>query len=219
MCGIIAVLRRRSGKAPPPTAILDTAVAAATAALAPGFGADELAAAATALQELDVALRGVAGLRCLLAAADAAARCRRQLDALWQRVADFERTLDQGPAADAPDDSLARGLERRNAALVRFKDALWAVRFDRLPHADAVRDLGGGDLPADAVAAFSGIQIALSALDRLEVRGRDSAGVSVLVTGVDVRAPALQPLLRNRAADPLFQNRSVRTAGGAIDLV
>ena len=43
-----------------------------------------------------------------------------------------------------------------------------------------------------AAAAFSSLQTALSALDRLEVRGRDSAGVSIVISGVDTRAAELR---------------------------
>ena len=60
---------------------------------------------------------------------------------------------------------------------------------------------------APALAGFTAVQQALSALDRLEVRGRDSAGLHLLVLGPrarprrDPRSPAL---LAGRAADPLF---------------
>ena len=215
MCGIIAVLRRRSRRRPPPASILDQAVTAATATFDRGPTAANLTAAATTLGDLDQQLRGIAGLRCLLDAPAAAQAAGERLRALQERLQQFESTLDHGARAKADDE-----LEQRNGALVQLKDALWAVLRDRLPHAAAVRDLaGGGTLPDDALAAFASIQTALSALDRLEVRGRDSAGVCVLVTGVDTSAPQLQALLRGRTDDALFQNRSARAVGSAIDLV
>ena len=77
-----------------------------------------------------------------------------------------------------------RRSRRSTAALVACKDALWAIKHDRLGAARAVEELlGGGGAPSVPAAAFHSIQVALSALDRLEVRGRDSAGLHVLVTG------------------------------------
>ncbi len=216
MCGIIAVLRRGSRRQPPSSTILDQAVATATAAIDRSFAAADLDAAAVALADLDRQLRGVPGLRCLLDAPDLARKAGTRLTSLQERITKFESTLDQDAAATAPDDEL----ERRNGALVRLKDALWAVLRDRLPNATAVRDLAGpGDLSPNTIAAYASIQTALSALDRLEVRGRDSAGVCVLVTGVDPTSAQLQALLTARNHDPLFQHRSVRAIDGTIDFV
>ncbi|MBK8097517.1 MAG: SIS domain-containing protein [Planctomycetes bacterium] len=215
MCGIIAVLRRNSRRQPPAATILDSAVTAAETALAGEFSVPGIAAAAAALAGLDSALRGVPGVLCLLAARPAAAVCEQRLTALQQRLQEFERSLDQG-AAEAPDTTL----EQKNQALIRCKDALWAVLRDRLPHATAVASLANGDVPhAAAAAAFSSLQGALSALDRLEVRGRDSAGISVLISGVDPERPPLRALLAGRAEDPLFQHRSARVADGVLNLV
>ncbi|MEQ1632288.1 MAG: SIS domain-containing protein [Planctomycetota bacterium] len=215
MCGIIAVLRQTSRQAPPAVAVLEQAVAAATAAIARGFDAKNLTAAATALADLDRELRSVPGLRCLLDAPTAAAEAAQQLEALHQKVTTFERTLDQDASLTLDDQ-----LEQRNAALVQLKDALWSVWKDRLPHATAVRDLAGpGTLGPAAATSWSSIQTALAALDRLEVRGRDSAGVSVLITGVDTDAPELRAIAHSRTDDPLFGHRSVRVLKTAIDLV
>ena len=62
---------------------------------------------------------------------------------------------------------------------------------------------------------------ALSAVDRLEVRGRDSAGLHLLVRdhGLDLSSPALRAVLEARAADPLFGSLAVRTPEGHLSLV
>ncbi len=102
-------------------------------------------------------LAGPAGLTCLVR--DAALRAE---------VAQSVRHLDGGGG------SLA--------------DALWCIREDRLVAASAVADFLGDDAPAateGVVAAWWSIQVALSALDRLEVRGRDSAGIAVVVSSAD----------------------------------
>src|SRR5262249_40419625 len=145
MCGIIAVLRRMSRRAPPDPSVLDTAVTSATAAIDAGTGIAQLAAAADALADLDRQLRGVPGLCTLLAAPAAPQRCRERLQALDERIAAFEQGLDQRTAQSGLQ-SADDAVEARNQALVRLKDALWAVLQDRLPNADAVRDLAGDSL-------------------------------------------------------------------------
>lgn len=219
MCGIIAVLRRASRRPPPSPAALTAHLAIAERALATGHEVASLEAAATALQAMDRELRGVPGLRCLLDASTTAAEWRQRLLALQQGVTVFEQSLDQSIAADERDGADA-AVEARNGALVRLKDALWAVLRDRLPHAEAVRELAGGTVPhAAAAAGWSSLVSALSALDRLEVRGRDSAGLSVLLAGLDVDALRRRGLLAGRLDDPLFQHGAVRVADGCLNLV
>jgi len=93
-------------------------------------------------------------------------------------------------------------------------DAIWSIREDRLATAAAVADLLGADAveaTEDVVAGWWAIQVALSALDRLEVRGRDSAGVAVMVTAAD--SPDGPP----GASDPLGRSGSRwRDAGATV---
>ena len=113
-------------------------------------------------------------------------------------------------------------LEAGNAALVELRDALWAVRRDRLRAAAAVADLAGRHAGPAALAAFTAVQMALSAIDRLEVRGRDSAGLHLTVWdhGLDLDRAPVRALLAPRAADPLFTSGSVRvTPEGALSFV
>ncbi|HEY2430878.1 MAG TPA: SIS domain-containing protein, partial [Acidimicrobiales bacterium] len=72
-----------------------------------------------------------------------------------------------------------------------------------------------------AIEAYLSIQVALSALDRLEVRGRDSAGIHVLVTGhgLDLDAPDLVAQMAPRLGDRLFTSGAVRAPGGALSFV
>ena len=143
-------------------------------------------------------------------------------DALAVAITDalgaIERDLDEGTFAArlTPGD-----LETVNAALVRAKDAVWAVARDRIPTARAVADLGGTDLGWSAIEAYTSIQEALSALDRLEVRGRDSAGLTVLVRdhGLDLDEAGVAALLAPRIADRLFRSRAARTPEGHVAVV
>src|SRR5260221_496545 len=65
----------------------------------------------------------------------------------------------------------------------------------------------------DAIATYASIQIALSALDRLEVRGRDSAGLTVIVDGheLDLDDPTVARLVGDRR-DPLFTDGAVEVS-------
>ena len=78
----------------------------------------------------------------------------------------------------------------------------------------------GSDLAPGAIEAFTSVQVALSALDRLEVRGRDSAGLHLFVHdhGLDLDDPA-SPRLLDERHDPLFGSGAVRHAGDSLSFV
>ena len=119
------------------------------------------------------------------------------------------------------DGALTREIESLNAAVVSVKDACWALSRDRLRTARSVEQLGASSLGAGSIATFHSIQIALAALDRLEVRGRDSAGLHVLVAGhgIDLADPTVARLIADRNQDPLFTSGSVRVAGEQLAFV
>src|SRR6266545_7814093 len=182
MCGIVAVLRRSSGRMPPDGAHLLAELEQAVAALAVG-GADQeiagpevLTPVAERVEAVDALLHGAPGVRALLADRALAVGVEHHVEQLQLAADRVEHALD----ASAADLSTVE-LEDVNAALVRFKDTVWAVGHDRLRTARAVADLCGSDLAPSAIEAFTSVQVALSALDRLEVRGRDSAGLHVFV--------------------------------------
>ncbi len=217
MCGIIAVLRRRSARPEPSRSALLERLAVAAQRFAADRGPQGLGAAADALAELAAALRGEAGLWSLLQDPALQGELEAGLQALYADVQAFERSLDVG-AEDAVQGS---AVEARNAALLRLQDALWSVLRDRLPHAAGVRELAAGSpVPhRGAAAALSSIEAAFGALDRLEVRGRDSAGISIVVTGVDAATAGLAAQLAARGADPLLRDGAVRTSEGSIVFV
>ena len=190
MCGIVAVVPRPGERAP--------------------ASADEVLKALDSTEGLEAAdrlLRGPAGVRTLLDNPGLAADIEQRLTAVDDEIASVERALDEGTA----------DIEQANATLVRLKDAVWAIRCDRLRAAGAVADLAGPAPSPAAVEAFWSVQTALSSLDRLEVRGRDSAGLHVLVTGHGLDPSS--PEISQRADDPLFTSMSVRVAGEALAFV
>ena len=214
MCGIIAVLGRPSARpAPAPADVLDPLAAAADALGGSGPEAERLERAAAAVATADRLLSGSPGVRTLLGEPGLADEVVRRVEGLEAAAARIEADLDTGRlAVDGP-----AAVERINAALVRLRDATWAVRSDRVRTARGVGDLAG-PATGDAADGFVAIQIALSALDRLEVRGRDSAGLTVLVEGgaLDLTEPELADELARRSADPLFTSRAVQARGGTL---
>ena len=211
MCGIIAVVRRPSDRVPASSeALLALAERAAEDAggfahLPPGVELAELLATVTApLTQVDDALRGSAGVRTLLADAALAPTLDRLAASVEARADAVEGALDHAESLGSTAD-----LERVNAALVALRDAAWAIRRDRLPTAAKVAELAGSDPGRAAIEACLSIQQVLSAIDRLEVRGRDSAGVHVLVHGhdLDLEAPAVRALLEGRDQRPPLRQR------------
>ncbi|HEX2052527.1 MAG TPA: SIS domain-containing protein [Actinomycetota bacterium] len=217
MCGIVAVLKRRSGReAPQPASLLDDLQSALhqLGDKSPGIAA-RLAAAEEHLDAVDRKLRGTPGLTALLGDPGLGPK----LEALTQEIAGELRRIDTGidstPETVEPDE-----LERVNAASSACKDRVWAVQHDRLGTAREVAALAGPSPSVSAVEAYGSIQTALAAIDRLEVRGRDSAGVHVLVWnhGLRLDDPDITEEL-SRRSDPLFPSGTVRVAGGAMGFV
>ncbi|MDO8364025.1 MAG: SIS domain-containing protein, partial [Actinomycetota bacterium] len=207
MCGIVAITSRPSSRPLPAAgdivALLDRAVAAAT-----------LTDAAALVAELDVLLHGVPGTLALAGRSELIAGLTARLDQLDARIAQSEAHLEGNTLT--PDE-----IEAVNGELLAARDAVWAVRKDRIRTANAVADFAGRDAGTAAVAGYLAIQQALSAIDRMEVRGRDSAGIHVLVWnhGLDLADPSVAATLAQRGLDPLFQNGSVRQAGERLGFV
>src|SRR5579871_597433 len=211
MCGVIGVLRRRSSRPEPEGPPLIAALDGATTAMRDG-GVGGLVEASGALASVDRALRGAPGVVALVADPALAAALSERCAVLEADLAALEAALDDG-TADLGD----RAVEDVNAASVACEDAVWAVGRDRLGTAAAVVTLMGDACDRAAVEAYLSVQVALSALDRLEVRGRDSAGVHVLVTGHGIDAS--DPALTARVTDPLFTSGAVRVVDGALSFV
>lgn len=200
-----------------------------------GKGASGLAPAAAEAASVDVALRGAPGVVLLVREPALADALTRRVAELSAGVVALEAALDAGSANLG-----GLTVEEVNAALVVCKDLAWAIVHDRLRTASAVGRLARTEPPEEREArperpgerearaqqageqevapgrstidAYLSVQLALSGLDRLEVRGRDSAGLHVLVTGhvLDLDDPMVTAALRPRLDDRLFTSRAVR---------
>ena len=203
MCGIIAIHSRPSTREVPAASDILAGLDGALAA------APDIAAVADRAAVVDRVLRGVAGVRALIGRRELVTSITGRLDQLDAVIATAEAELEQGPTLTADE------VETTNARLVRLRDAVWAIRHDRLRAARLVDELAGRDAGTAAIAGYFAIQQALSALDRLEVRGRDSAGVHLYVWnhGLSAADPAVQTLIAGRNEGPLFLDGSVRVVG------
>ncbi|MBP8179503.1 MAG: SIS domain-containing protein [Acidimicrobiia bacterium] len=218
MCGIVAVVPRLPSRGAPDLAELnDKASSALTQLDSVGSTpeAQRLEGIARELADVNDALRGVPGVRAILDAPGPAAELSATCARIADHIAKVEAGLDEGGVT-------ASELEAVNAALVAIKDSQWAITRDRIPAAQAVSNLVGANGSTGALAIANAINIALDAVDRLEVRGRDSAGIHLLITGhgLDLSTETNGRRLADRSSDPLFRNGSVRqTADGALSIV
>ncbi|HXW81917.1 MAG TPA: SIS domain-containing protein [Acidimicrobiales bacterium] len=209
-----------------------------------GTQARALGAATEDLSALDVSLRGVPGLAYLLgdpAAIEAVEDATARVDGI---LAGFEAALEAGGVA-----AETAQLEELNAALVRARDVLWALRRDRLEAARSVAELvsslglsrpgvsgkgpnengpdtkgrsGTGQAPgAAALGVLWAVHVAFRSLDRLEVRGRDSAGVHLMLEGhgLDLLSEDVKSLIETRSSDALFTSLGARSDEGCLSLV
>lgn len=208
MCGIIGIVGRPSRREVPDPeevlACLDRAVAS-----------DTLHDAAVAARACDDLLKGVPGVCLLIGRYELAVSIVARLDQLDARAAEAETCMESDRSID-PDEH-----ERIAAELIELRDVTWSIRHDRLRTAREVEALAGRDSSRAALAGYLAAQQALSALDRLEVRGRDSAGLHFFVWnhGLSLSDPALQHAIFARNSDPLFQSGSVRVAGDCLSFV
>ncbi len=209
MCGIIAVLRRPSERSVPTAEQVLGPVGRALELLdQPAGGTAVLEAAAARLEEADRLLAGSAGLLSLQRDGALVAGLEELLAGLAGRLAGAE------PAG--PGD-----LEAANAALVRLRDAAWSLHKDRLGSASGVASLAStAQPPSDAGrGVLLSVHQALSAIDRLEVRGRDSAGLQVAVWdhGLGDGGQDGGQVPTGRTADLLLRSGAVRRlAGGGL---
>ncbi|MGC8626770.1 MAG: hypothetical protein ACP5VR_04290, partial [Acidimicrobiales bacterium] len=177
------------------------------------------------LARLDFSLRGVPGATCLLSEPGLIGALEHATSELESLLDALESALDAGHVEVGPAD-----LEALNAVLVRCRDVTWALGHDRAESATGIlglaRGLGLGDGPVlganeSALRALWAVEVALRALDRLEVRGRDSAGLHLTLAGhgLDLESAEVRELLGGRTDDPLFTSYAVRVSEGNLSLV
>ena len=168
------------------------------------------------MEFVDSLLKGLPGRRALLAAPTTIARHRCDLPRSRGRAAGTREPARRTRCARR------RELEDANAALVRLKDAVWAVHRDRLRNTLAVGDLAGRDAGDAAIEVFASVQSrAVGARPARGARPRlgRASTCSCGTTASTSPRPRSLALLAERGADPLFGTGSVRVADGVLSFV
>lgn len=234
MCGIVGILMRpHFGPAVDSRELLEGLAAAGRCVEAAVRDVDRadaeslgaaLADAASEVASRDRQLRARPALRSLVRDAALCDAVAEALAPTLEALKRLESTLDGASGfGDA-------GLEVVHRAAASLADAEWAIRCDRLQTAAKVRALAPADVSDAGLDVLIGVQQALSSLDRLEVRGRDSAGLFVLLDGhglledqgLSAGDPTVATELRGRAGrseDPLFGHRAISLCGGKLGLI
>ncbi|MGC5285268.1 SIS domain-containing protein [Micromonospora sp. DT231] len=130
----------------------------------------------------------------------------------WLTVA--ERALDD-PGAGWDADLLEQVQQRAVAA----RDLLWSIEQDRIGAAVRIAELARQQMiTLNQARSYLAVDAVLDAIDRLEVRGRDSAGIQVWVTLDDADLARVPATLRDRV-DGEFRHCAAAQFRGGISLV
>lgn len=166
-----------------------------------------MAEACSHLSVTNSLLRGAAGVLALIREPDLPQQITKRTDLLGATVDHLDQSFYASAEQVAPET-----LERVRVQLVGVRDLLWAIERDRLRAGAGVLDLCGTNTGRAAIEAYTSIQAALSSIDRMEVRGRDSAGIHVMVFnhGLDWREPEVEALAASRRSDGVFNSGAVR---------
>ena len=212
MCGIICVLSRETARLAPSRDqvrnLLNQADAALVACIASGGNPAQASQAAQLLGSIDELLKGEPGVHALAGNRELVNDIELWLATVAPKVVSIESLFESNDSAAL--------IETTSVVVSTIKDAVWAIGNDRLRTAREVETLAGVQASDSALNGYFAIQQALSAIDRMEVRGRDSAGVGVVVWGhglteKDVLTEtSLHDGFMQRNADALFTSRSVR---------
>ena len=217
MCGIVGLVRRFDPEATLTLGDLSRNLAS-LGAWTPATGPEVLAQQAAALEALSLDLVDWVGLRLLREDAGA----RGEVEAL---ASAFER------ACAAADAHLAAAGERSTAAsealaqaVVAARDVAWRLRRDALANLAPVEALAGGAAAGAPELSLKGwfelwrLNMVLNQLARLEVRGRDSGGLGLLVVFSSEAWAELQaPLAAEGLLDDLTRRAAIPTLkDGAI---
>ncbi len=109
------------------------------------------------------------------------------------------------------------GMEMINESLEILKDASWALDKDILANFERVLSLAGSDcttLPEDVFGTYWRINLILNSLDRIEIRGRDSAGLDITVSLKNRRD--FEDIIKELKAQGLYDDFLKRTAPGDL---
>jgi len=216
VCGIVAALPVYSDRSvTPDLADLLAAVpeppAPAVAVAADPAGAEKVLAAL--VEQSEAALRGL-GSQAAVATLLSDPSVRAALTAACVRLSDWAGELDGRLDRATGGDWAAETTEAVQQMLRQLTDRLYGVLHDRVQVAERARALAPADPTRRSATSYVAVETVLAAIDRLEVRGRDSAGITVWVQLDPADRASLDGRLSDRS-DPQFRGGSaVPTATG-----
>ncbi len=109
-------------------------------------------------------------------------------------------------------------LEIVNSRLIILKDAQWALERDILQNVNRISELAGNgnaeSISAESLNKYRQVNFLLNCLDRLEVRGRDSAGIHLSFAVPDGKK--LQKALQVLRSRNLYDSFLARTKAGEL---
>ena len=212
MCGIIAIIRRPAQRETPTATRVRKLIDSIPDVTPEDLQGIHLLIESLILLENETS--GVPGTMSLLDESELLTLLIEKCKIIETSITNLERTLDQA-------NSDLQDIEKVNACIIQVKDLIWSLRNDRVRLINSVRELCQDKREKGLVETFTSIHEALSALDSLEVRGRDSAGLHVMIQGhaLDLNDPTLLSEITDRLSDNEFKSGSIRVVDGQISFV
>ena len=212
MCGIIAIARQKSSKVPPKGK--DIKVEASLDSLGTIKSHEDITKSIHQLLIVKDRLTGAAGINALINDNEFRVYLQGLCTNITESIATFELELVKRGTS-------SQKLETLNADLTTLKDLIWHIERDRVLVSISVEELLAGRKDDRFIEVFLSIQQILAGLDRLEVRGRDSAGVHLMIQnhGLDLKNPGTIQEIKKRANDPSYKSGSIRVMDNALSVV
>ena len=212
MCGIIAIARQKSSKIPPKGK--DITVEASLDGLGTIKSHEDITKSIHRLLIVKDRLTGAAGINALINDNEFRVYLQGLCTNITESITTFELELVKRGTS-------SQKLETLNADLITLKDLIWHIERDRVLVSISVEELLAGRKEDRFIEVFLSIQQILAGLDRLEVRGRDSAGVHLMIQnhGLDFKNPGTIQEIERRANDPSYKSGSIRVMDNALSIV
>jgi glutamine---fructose-6-phosphate transaminase (isomerizing) len=196
-CGLagILVLRKKVGSVKKPTGDLSVSFNKATendlAALLEGrISASEYLGGKDSQEEMErelLCLKGEEAFRRIFFTEGEARRLKKLSAKISTFLSTEETILDKKAGGFSTTD-----LEAVNRGLILIRDLLWGLDHDILDNIQKITDLAGtgsvANMDPEALPKYRKLNSLLNCLDRLEVRGRDSAGIQISFVPADAGA-------------------------------
>ena len=212
MCGIIAIARQKSSRIP--LSAEQVTQIADLRNIGRIQGHEDILRSIKILRRVKELISGSAGINSLINNPQFRVQLQGICTILTEDLDNFESDLVQ----TGMDSQI---LEKINSDLIKLKDLLWHIENDRVIVSHLVEELLGGRKGDRFIEVLLTVQQVLAGLDRLEVRGRDSAGIHLMIQnhGLDLENPGVIHEIEERTKDLNYKSGSVRILDNALSIV